>query len=171
MEHFHDRTENEGVGSGRLFVLKQPDTQRRGHETSQAGGRAAGNAGVAADIPVRSRDIPLNAANQAGDDARDRIEEHTGRQRPQVADVQQHLAVINSEMRGKHGAATVDQADQQPVPPGHLPGAHPFPDQHGQHHVQQRDPGHFQNHDQHRFYLINITYTRRFVRSPGFFCL
>ena len=77
----------------------------------------------------------------------------------------------HAEMGGKNRTAAVDQADQQPVPPGHFPGAHPFPDQHGQHHVQQRDPGHFQNHDQHRFYLINITYTGGFVQAPGFFCL
>ena len=70
----------------------------------------------------------------------ERIEKQARRQRPQVADVQQHMTVIHGKMRGQDGTAAVDQADQDLFPETELPAFRPLPDQDRQEHIKRCDP-------------------------------
>ena len=69
VEHFHHRAENEAENRRRFFVLEQPYAQGSSQETGQAGGYAAGNAGIASDSKVGSGDETLDTTNETGQDS------------------------------------------------------------------------------------------------------
>ncbi len=146
VKDLHHRAHEEGVDGGGLLAPEDEDVHQRGHKARQAGGNAARDAGIAAHAPVGARDIALNAADQARQHAGDGVEKQARGQRPEVADVEHHVAVIHAEVGGQYRARAVDQADGQLLDQGQLPPPGAQPDQRRQQHVQRRDCRHFKYH-------------------------
>ena len=69
MEDFHHGAHEEGVHGGGLFPLEQNDMHSGGHKAGKTGGNTAGNAGIASDSKVGSRDETLDTTNETGQDS------------------------------------------------------------------------------------------------------
>ena len=143
---------------GGALSLIDPFIQRCRQETGKNRGRTAGNPGKGTDAEVFTDDIPLDSADEPGEDAGEGIKKQTCRQRTEIPDIQDHVAVINSDMAGNNRTQAEEQADGQLHAQGMFFLLVPeMPEQHGRADIKHRGGGHLQNHGQHRRFPLIIT--------------
>ena len=97
--------------------------------------------------PDLSGQDPFHAANRTGDQAAQGAEEQARRQRPDIPHVQHQRTVIDADMVRQHGAAAVDQANDnlQPGAEGFFFVAH-LPQETCDDDIDQCREGHSQDH-------------------------
>ena len=98
MEHFNDCTHDKGKYRGRFLFIEDIHMQHGGKKTSQTGRNAAGNPGITAYIEICSGNIPFNPADQAGQNAGQRIEKQTGGQRTDIPHIEHHIPEIHTKV-------------------------------------------------------------------------
>ena len=149
VEDFHHSAHEESVGGGGFLLLEQEDPHSRCHETGKAGGHAAGDAGVTAHTPVSAGDKTLDPSHQSGDDTGDRIKEKSCGERSHVTDIQHHLVIIDTEMRGKDRSDPVEQTDNDLRNDPEFPTLGHLPYENRHQHIQRSDSRHFHDHVKH----------------------
>ena len=110
VEDFDSRAHEERVCDRRLFPFENEDMHEGCEESRKTCGYAARHACILAYTEIRSHNVTLNTADQAGNDAGHRIEEQACAHRTQVTNIEQHVAVVNGEVGRHYGEYAVEKA-------------------------------------------------------------